>query len=168
MNKHLSLEKINAISPYTVSYEEQNGMYHFTSDYGVSLAIDFMEDDLLSSAATFQLIVLNANEKKSPRDAKVQTSIMAIVTQFLDENQAAILYICETGDGKQKARGRLFRYWFDSYEYRLHFTCLNTSIVDIDGVENVATLIVKNDNPHLVELISEFAAMTNLLRNKPE
>lgn len=40
--------------------------------------------------------------EESPRDSKVRETVMCIVDEFFRKNQAALLYICETGDGMQK------------------------------------------------------------------
>lgn len=80
------------------------------SDFNIEFVIDFMEDDLLKSALSYQLLIGNIGNKKSPRDLKVRDTILIIIEDFFMNNQSALLYICETGDGKQMARGRLFAY----------------------------------------------------------
>ena len=82
-------------------------------------------------------------------------------------NQAAMLYICQTGDGKQSMRSRLFNYWFDAYEYNSRFSIHTTSVVDEEGVENFAALILRNDNPNIVEIVNEFMEIAKVLREKP-
>ena len=37
------------------------------------------------------------------------------LVEFFSKNEAALLYICETGDGMQKMRHRLFHFWFGVY-----------------------------------------------------
>ena len=165
----LSIEDINSVAPYKVQPVGDNRViYTFVTDSGVELAIDFMDDDLITSAESYQLVISNVNNKRSPRDSKVQKTILAIVTEFFEKNQAALLYICETGDGKQLARYRLFSYWFDKFDYSLRFTCLSTSIEDEDGIPNAATLFIRNDNPQLDQIISDFNETVRLLRSKPK
>jgi hypothetical protein len=76
------------------------------------------------------------------------------------------LYLCETSDGKQKARERLFKSWINSYDYARHFVFLSTSIT-AEGIENAAALIIRTDNPKLRLVIDEFLEVTDLLRQKP-
>ena len=66
--------------------------------------------------ATYQFSIINFNNKKSPRDPKVRETIIAIIENFFMESQEVMLYICETGDGKQSMRSRLFEYWFNHYK----------------------------------------------------
>ena len=97
----LSVERINKVAPYKVEIDLVTGSYDFVTDSGVHITIYFDEDLMITSGTSYQLIIGNANNKKSPRDNKLQKTILAIVEEFFAMNQAAILYICETGDGKK-------------------------------------------------------------------
>ena len=101
---HLSLERINSgETPYQVEPTEQNGFYQFFTDGGVHYSVGFMEDDVLLSKNSYQLIIANINNHKSPRDRKVRDTIVSIVDEFFRCNNSTLLYICETGDNKQLA-----------------------------------------------------------------
>lgn len=167
MINRLSLERINSKSPYHVEETSNIGMFLFTSDSGVDLAVNFIVDDLITSTESYQLVISNVNNMQSPRDKKVRDTILAIVEEFFEQNEAALLYVCETGDGKQMARYRLFTYWFDRFEYSIRYTCISTALADEEGVMNAATVFIRNDNPHLHEIVTEFNAMAMLLRQKP-
>lgn len=113
---HLSLERINGgETPYQVEPTEQNGFYQFFTDGGVHYSVGFMEDDVLLSKNSYQLIIANINNHKSPRDRKVRDTIVSIVDEFFRCNNSTLLYICETDDNKQRMRSRLFEYWFSTY-----------------------------------------------------
>ena len=45
---------------------------------------------------------------------------------------------------------------------------ISSSIVDEEGVVNFATIILRNDNPNLSEIIAEFTESIQLLSQKPE
>ena len=92
---------------------------------------------------------------------------MAIVEEFFEKNVAALLYICETGDGKQMARGRLFAYWFQSSGQSKVFTTMTSVLMDEEGVENTATLILRNDNPDFDIIVSEYSQTVRFLSQKP-
>lgn len=82
-------------------------------------------------------------------------------------NEAALLYICESGDGKQHMRSRLFEYWFSSYQMKDKFILMPVSIEDMDGVENFAALIIRKDNPNILEIVAEFSNTVAMFRVKP-
>lgn len=153
----LSLETINAAAPYKVWLHEETGSYHFISDGGVVFAIDFDDDDLIRSAESYILGINNVNKNKSPRDNKMRDTVFAIVEEFFHKNEAALLYICETGDGKQAMRGRLFTYWFTTYEKKDDYVMMPFSLKEEDGTEDFAALVIRKDNPHFVDVVAEFA-----------
>jgi hypothetical protein len=168
MSKLRILEAINAMAPYVVYIDYFSGFFCFTTDYGVEIAVEFANDDLVKSGESYQVILINANKRKSPRDEKVKQTLYAIISQFLEEHQSALVYICETSDGKQRSRERLFRSWIGSYEYIYKFLFLTTAITDLDGVDNMAAMVIRKDNPQLVAMVTEFAEVTELLSQKPD
>lgn len=163
----LSLDIINKKAPYKVEWDEVTGAFDFVTGHGVRISVDFEEDFLIQSDTSYQLIIGNSNQKKSPRDNKLQKTVLAIIEEFFHRNQAAVLYICETGDGKQQVRNRLFKYWFDSYEFNTKYSLYTTHIVDDDGISNFAALILKNDNSKIVDIVTEFTQTAKILREKP-
>lgn len=155
-------------SSYPVETTGEDGFYQFFTDGGVHYSVGFMEDDILLSQNSYQLIIANINNHKSPRDHKVRDTIIAIVDEFFRNNNSTLLYICETGDSKQSMRSQLFEYWFSTYNRKALFTMISSSIVDEEGVVNFATIILRNDNPNLSEIIAEFTESIQLLSQKPE
>jgi len=148
----LSLEHINEKSSYQVEPTDKDGFYQFFTDGGVHYFIGFMEDDVLFVKNSYQLIIANLNNHKSPRDSKVRDTIVSIVDEFFNRNNSTLLYICETG----------------AYNRKALFTMMSSSIVDADGIVNFATIILRNDNPHLSEVITEFTESIQLLSQKPQ
>jgi hypothetical protein len=166
--KALSLESINAATPYQVRCSKEEGFFEFFTHHDVHYSVGFMEDDVLMQEEAYQLIIGNVNHRPSPRDTKVRDTVIGIIDEFFRINNTTLLYICETGDGKQAMRNRLFQYWFSNYERKAEFTYLSSSITDMEGVVNYATLIIRNDNPNLVEVITQFTETIQLLSNKPD
>ena len=93
---------------------------------------------------------------KSPRDKKVKATVIAIVEEFFNANKATMLFLSSTSDGKQLMRGRLFKNWFDTYKYRNRFTMVTSTLLDEYGIDNVASVIIRNDNPNLGKVLAEF------------
>ena len=166
MMNALSLDAINTKASYIVEWDNETGTFGFVTDSGVEIVIDFMVDDLIQTDVSYQLVISNANNRNSHRDKKLKNTIQVIVEEFFDKNQAAILYICETGDGKQAMRSRLFSYWFNAYEYNTRYSMVTTCVPDDEGINNFAALIVRLDNPLLVEIINEFTLTAKMLREK--
>lgn len=166
--KALSLQRINAHSPYEVSCDNHWGVYKFVSDYGVSFGVSFDLDLTMTSGEAYQFSIINYESKPSPRDEKVRATVMSIVEEFFIQNNAALLYICETGDGKQKMRSRLFYYWFEAYKNHSDFLILPMTVEEEDGVQNFAALIIRRDNPNFNDVVTEFVSTINMLNDKPQ
>lgn len=164
----LSLDAINAKSEYYVKKEDDEGTYSFTTDNMTEFFISFEKDDILRSGIVYQFGISNPQGKKSPCDHKVRITILAIIEEFFNKNKAALLYICETGDGMQKMRSRLFQYWFSVYNEKEEYLFLPQVVYDEEDNENYAALIIRKDNPCFVELVSEFTETINLLNGKPD
>ena len=126
MIKPLNIEQLNRVAPYWVEETDDVGFYQFQTDEGVLYSIGFLEDFALSSSDSFQLIVANLNNRRSHRDAKVRKTVIAIVDEFFHCNNTTLLYLCETGDNKQRLRSRLFEYWFSTYNQKALFTTLSS------------------------------------------
>lgn len=164
----LSLEVINASVPYRVNESREEGFYEFFTSHDVHYSVGFLADDLLlQGQEAYQLIIANVNHRSSPRDAKVRDTVIGIVDEFFRVNNTTLLYICETGDGKQSMRSRLFEYWFSAYKRKALFTMLSSSVVDSEGIVNYATLILRNDNPHFAQVVEEYTKSIQLLSMKP-
>lgn len=163
----LSLDDINKSSAYLVTATTKG--YRFITDADVIIEVEFVyEDMLLPGEEVYQLVISNANHKTSPRDSKVRVTILSILNQFFSVNNTVLLYICETGDGKQSQRNRLFEYWFSTFRWQADFTFYTTTVRDADRVLNYAALIIRNDNPRLNIVVDKFMETARLLNNKPE
>ena len=164
----LSLDNINSTSPYRVCYDDTTKLFKFVSDYHVGFSVAFDENDLLQSGESYQFALTNYEGKKSPRDNKVRATVLAIVEEFFSKNEAALLYICETGDGMQKMRNRLFHFWFGIYSEHDDFLFLPQVVYDEEDNENYAALIIRRDNPNFNDLVTEFTNTITILNSKPD
>ena len=163
----LDIEHINAQSPYIVEEADEENFFKFFTEHDVHYSVGFMPDDSLMQSEAYHLIIVNVDNRPSPSDRKVKDTVLAIVAEFFEKNNTTLLYICDTGDGKQRLRSRLFERWFSAYSKKVLYTSVTSSVVDEDGIMNYATIIVRNDNPRLVEVIAEFTSMISLLNQKP-
>lgn len=164
--KGLDVAIINETAPYKVFTTERYHYYGFETKAGVIIYVGFDDDELLSSES-YQFTILNGNNKPSPRDNGVKDTIFAIINEFFRVNNATMLYICETGDGRQAMRSRLFTHWFSTFAGKGKYSILQSSIVDREGVDNFFAIIIRNDNPNINQVITEFTCTVNFFSHKP-
>lgn len=165
--KGLDIEQINSHAPYVVKVGALEGMYSFEADSGAEFSVGFMPDDLVMQDESYEFIIGNLNGVKSPRDHKVKETVIAIVEEFFNANKATMLFLCSTTDGKQLMRGRLFKNWFETFERRNRFTMIISTLVDENGADNVAAVIIRNDNPNLGKVLAEFGETIEMFSHKP-
>ncbi len=165
---NIDVSMINKRAPYHVNATDANNNIDFVTDYGVQYIVGFDKDDTSLSFVTYQFFITNANNIKSPRDPKLRKTITAILEVFFQQNNEALLYICETGDGKQSMRSRLFEFWYNHYEGRKILMFLEASVVDADGVVNYTALLIRKDHPQLTEIVTEYTNTVKLLNDKPK
>lgn len=89
----LNLDRINSHSPYVVTASEGSMSFQFVTDFGVTYNVSFLEDELMLSDESYQFIIANTNNKKSPRDSKMKQTIMAIVYEFFECSNTTPYYI---------------------------------------------------------------------------
>ena len=166
--KPLSLQEINKVSPYEVTMVISPNTYRFLTDYGVEIAVSFDLDNLLEVGEAYMFNITNVNKQSSPRDSKVRDTVIAIIDNFFETNAVALLYICETGDRKQALRNRLFESWFAYANDKEQYVIMVANIHDLEGVDNYAAMILRKDNPHFVDYVSEFNNTVNMFMVKPE
>ncbi len=161
----LDLSRINLISPYTV-WNTTERYYFFKTDHGAVYKIGFMDDFSIWETGAYQFLIINESGSASPLDQKLRMTVLCIIEAFFTANPEILLYICETGDGKQEFRARLFIRWFNSYGNREAYV-METAEVKEGENKNFAALIVQKSNPKLQEIIAEFDETIRILTNKP-
>ena len=127
-----------------------------------------MEDDTIWDSGAYQFLITNLSNSASPNDSKLKLTILYILDSLFKVNNDILLYICETGDGLQEMRNRLFRFWFGIYKDREEYLFLPQTVYDEEGNDNYAALIIRKDNPQFRDLVTEFMNTVNLLNSKPE
>lgn len=128
--------------------------------------IYFMSDYSIWNEGAYQFIIANKNQRKSPSDPKVKEAVLAIIEGFFDSNQEILLYVCETGDGKEALRNRLFLRWMREYDNKSIFYMEHVEL-RAEGIDNYATLIVQKSNPRLDDIVGDFHRAIDEIR-KPD
>ena len=155
----LSAESINSRSPYCVQVSS-DGSFCFTTDEFLTYEIGFVEDYMFSIGNAYQIFLMPRGVPNAAKDDKMQQTVTVIIEEFFQTNDVLLDYICETRDGRQAARNRLFAKWFNQYPNRDQFT-LRTVDIEYAGERYFASAIFRKDNPHYheyMEAIDKFEA----------
>lgn len=80
------------------------------------------------------------------------------ITEEFDSHNDALITICDTADGKQAARKRLFDSWFNKYNN--DFLIKLDTLVDLEDETTFASLLFTSDNINAEELIHNFKELS--------
>jgi len=160
----LDLSAINVSAPYSVW--NVNVYYYFKTEYGTIYKIGFMPDDTIWETGAYQFLIVNENNQPSPSDSKLKQTVFCVIEAFFSANPEILLYLCETGDGKQAARNRLFIRWFKEYANN-HLFYFDTCEIKAEGIDIFAAIIVQKSNPDLQDIIRDFNHVVGTLKDKP-
>lgn len=139
--------------------------FFFTTDYALAYQVNFVPSGYLFpnepdfEQHVFEMLiklVANLSDKPAPPDPRIPPTIAAIFKQFLDaQNRRAIVYICDSSDGRQHSRARKFAGWF--YEFRgTTYLKLDGGIMDKEGITYHTAIILRVDNPNKIRVFEAF------------
>lgn len=148
----VSIERINATSPYKVE-QTSYGDFVFQTRSNVIYGVAFLDDAPIGGCETYQLTISNKNDRHGAFDPDVKTTILAIIEEFFHNNGNVLIYICDTSDGREAVRNRLFLKWFEEYAGNARFY-FQTAQATIEGEGFFAAIIARLDNPS-IELVKQ-------------
>lgn len=159
----LSTENINITSPYKV--ERLNDYaFVFHTHANVVYYVSFKEDMEIAGLDSYQFIIERKSEKQG-YDAEVKDSIIAIINEFFAQNNDILLYICDTSDGREAIRNRLFIRWFKETDIDNMFE-IKTADAIVEGEGMFFAIIFKKSNPRYTEISNEFDEASAYLASK--
>jgi len=159
--KPLSLDHINERSPYYVMLSPKNN-YIFETERGIHYSISFEEETPIGGCDSYQFIIEKIDKVRSSHDAKVESTILAILDEFFAEHLDVLLYMCDDSDGREANRNRLFLAWFKKHAAPERFTIRTASAI-VEGKGFYAAIIVENRNPLLENIIADFESTAQAL-----
>ena len=161
-----SLTRLQQDAPYELILSGDS--FVFQTDLGIHYSVSFSKEDItFAGCETYQFIIRKIEEKKTQHDHKVEATILAILDEFFRSNIEILLYMCDTSDGREEIRDRLFLTWFEKYADKERFTfCRTHAIVEGQGIYFV--ILIENRHPKLQAIVEDFKNKATLLtEDKP-
>jgi Family of unknown function (DUF6169) len=101
-------------------------------------------------------VLENPTETLPIFDKKTSITIANIFEQFYQNLQDAIIvYICDSSDGRQMIRHRKFNAWFNEYNID-KFTKQDCILKEQTGISNPMSLIIRKEHPFNYQIMEEF------------
>ncbi len=151
---HISAAEINKRSPYVVEEAGENS-FLFTTKYGVLYTVGFVEDYSFMQEGVYQFFISNMDKKNAPMDEDIMQTVSVIIEEFFAQGDHVMLYVCDTMDGRQAIRDRLFKMWFNTYAQNTTYT-LYSEQLKMDGVWYFASIMLQKNHPLHNQIISAF------------
>ena len=155
--------------PKPYSFRRAENAYFFETENGVGYRVAlangaFYFENLPPYLTVFELSIEVTNDANTifiPTDKRVEDTLIQILTAFFEDNTNSLVYICDSIDGKHRARHRKFDSWFQ--RNRLPFLEKHDVAFQTEDFEVLASLIVHKSNPSRLELVQIFLDQPNLL-----
>lgn len=137
--------------------------YVFTTEAGTEYIVTFLEYGLFSDIPIqvyhFSFYKVNTDKDQSG-DIRVRNTILKIIDTFFDEHERAMIAICDTDDGKQKFRQRLFNMWYRPYR---NIISKKDAVVNLDDeTQTYASLFYRKDDLCVADLERQFDELSEL------
>jgi hypothetical protein len=156
-----------------IAFRDENNTYAFVTEQGIVYEVKFKQSNYIFAENssynqyTFEFVIEvaeNLTHKKPSLDSRIPLTIALIFQDFFTLRETIVVYICDNSDSKANARNRKFSQWFEQYN--------KLSLMKIDFVfgtnleKYFTSLIMRIDNPNMVEIIGEIQDLSTNYENK--
>jgi len=155
--------ELSLLSHY--DYEACANGYSFRTTSGNTYIISFIEYNLIPQAVNSRLYMFNIDRTDESNhdngeDNMVRNTIFHILHNFFENFTNAMITVCDSTDGRQDARFRLFSRWFDE----IHDDTIARSEASfyIDDVKTYASLFYCKNNIDAAVLAKGFDALVEV------
>ena len=143
-----TLSRITQQAPYEITLSESR--FVFETDYGIHYVVSFDKENIvLGGCDTYQFVLYKVERVRVHHDPKVEQTVLAIIGEFFRSNKHVLLYICDTSDGKESSRNRLFIRWFERHAEHGNFTIKTAKAIVEDETVYAAIIHDNGDSKSL-------------------
>ncbi|WP_461093458.1 DUF6169 family protein [Spirosoma gilvum] len=120
---------------------------------------DYFEAYTNLEAEVFEMVISvvdNPLGGRIPADGRIAATIFSIFENFFLPQRYALVFICDSSDGREQARFRKFSNWF--YQRSVHSTDLakfDRMVIDGDTIIYLS-LILSRRHPHIGRIVDVF------------
>lgn len=145
-------------NPYNIN-EEASLDYTFVNRDGIKYHASFYSVEPLypEFVDTYSFSIELENKKAHPMDRRIAITIAEILKRFFKVNTNAMIMVCDSTDGKELKRRKLFDKWFE------HFS--DDSVLKYDAsapleeYQLFISLYLSKDNPNMENLLQAFSKL---------
>ena len=145
--------------------------YSFTTEAGIEYECSFKSYEeyfrnypaIASKVFALDLYLINSKQKPSPgTDKRIADTIITIVGDFLNSMVNAVVYVCDTSDGRSRSRARKFKSWFKYYEHPSRQIIQLSTDMEGGGITLYTALLVHKKNKLKIQFINAYVELTDV------
>ena len=91
---------------------------------------------------------------KPKYDERISITVCSIIRDFFKQHQNALIFICDSSDGREMGRSKLFHQWYKSFKnlpiHKIDRYCT------VEGYNLYSSLLIHKENPRYEAIISGF------------
>ena len=145
----------DSLRPYD-SKDEADLTYSFVTKHGITYHAYFLDCSFYHPALT-DVYTFNIEPEENvphPIDRRIALTIRHILRQFFNNNENAMIMVCDSLDGKELKRARLFSRWFMQYNDG------NIQKYDASSATEYymlyVSLYIHRNNPNIRQIVNAF------------
>lgn len=148
----------NSLSPFDIR-EDAPLDYTFTNRDGIKYHASFYSVEPLYPGLknTFSFCIEPEDSKSHHIDARISATIVEILRRFFSVNTNAMIMVCDSTDGKELKRRKLFDRWFEHYSDGSILKY--DSSAPLDEYQLYISLYMRKDNPYREPLLHSFTKL---------
>ena len=131
--------ELKSLSHYPYS-KNIDGEYRFVTDKGVEY-IAYFNRVPIESCVVYNFVFAKSTVGRYGMDPRIRNTILGIISDFWDDYEEVILFVCDSSDGRSECRMRLFHYW-----YKILNNDNNVTKIDYSVEQIRAAILAKKDN----------------------
>jgi len=136
---------------------DDEGRYSFVNRDGVHYKLYFYPLSNLypEFVNTFSFTIEAEDSTPHPMDRRIVATVVEVLRVFFQNHENAMIMTCDSVDGKQRKRRKLFDRWFDIYNADNTLSRIDASRRNAD-YELLVSLYYKEENPNKQQLLDAF------------
>ena len=154
-------ERLGLLDHFEFWFDETENAYRFDTETGVQYFVTLPYYAIFDANVYMLNIdrVIPNGVCKASRGTKIRNTILLILSYFFEEEDNALIAICETKDSLEHARHKLFDRWYRDAVNELKVDWIRRDDAPFtlsDGAQNYAMLYYHKDNSVILPLKTQF------------
>lgn len=115
----------------------------------------------------YHLIIDKVGDKKEPFDSRLSITVDSIITEFFENINNALIYVCSEEGSKAKKRFNTFNRWYKNSNYNVYVNKIDNTITAEENTVYMSVLY-RRDNPNAEQILSALEDIRSALESDKE